>query len=44
MRNTAEYSKFWKNTTQKEKLVPFPEHWNFWINVIQNIQICPDIR
>lgn len=42
MRNTAEYSQFWKNTTEKENRVQFPEHWDFWINLIQNMMAYSD--
>lgn len=43
MWNTAEYSQFWKKTTEREKLVQFPEHWDFWINVIQNMMVYSGI-
>lgn len=43
MRNTAKYSQFWKNNTEKENWIKFPEHWDFWINLIQNMMAHSDI-
>lgn len=43
MRNTAKYSQFWKNTTEKENWTQFPEHLDFWINLIQNMMAYSDI-